>query len=379
MICNATVTTLFFISLASSSSATSSIVNPGSPKPEKRQANSPLPPPPEGPADLYAQLDKRGKGDDRLRSTVCSGKSLEDMYAKVIKKKRDVEEIPVDVVATGSAINCDASVPRRKLSLIEVSRASWSSHESVEIQKREQENSNHFPAETNPNFHNTKDDYMRVLRSTEVDVIITNLEVDHGYEAVDSSRKSKPIVRTNLNTNNDPNYEMLRPQYSRDPSHQAHPSTSTRNSETLPIYSQPFKHRQVSDASSEDPGYERVRLPKRIELDPDTDSEPNYESMPHEPNYASVCRPGDSDADPNYESVNHNDPNYESVKYMSMAQGEDPPYEQVNSYKGEINASGYEKVKKEKKLDPDYEKIDPNYASEQTNNGDTDDEQYVQV
>lgn len=379
-ICKASPTTLLFTSLASSSSATSSIVNPGSPKPEKRQANSPLPPPPEGPVDLYAQLDKRGKGDDRLRSSVCSGKSLEDMYAKVIKKKRDVEEIHTDAIAAGSAFNCDVSVPRRKLSLIEVSRASWSSHESVEIQKREQDNSQHFPAEINPNFHDVKDDYARVLRSTEVDIISSTVEVDHGYEAVDSSRKLKPIVPTTSNPSNAPDYEMLRPQYSRDPSHQIHSSAGTRNGEALPIYALPFKHRQVSDASSEDPGYERVRLPKRVELDPDTDSEPNYESMPHEPNYASVCRPGDSDADPNYESVNHNDPNYESVKYMSMAQGEDPPYEQVNSYKCEVNASGgYEKVEKEKTTDPDYEKIDPNCPSEQTNNGDTDDEQYVQV
>ncbi|XP_033226436.1 uncharacterized protein LOC117178957 isoform X2 [Belonocnema kinseyi] len=365
---------------ASSSSATSSIVNPGSPKPEKRQANSPLPPPPEGPADLYAQPDKRGKGDDRLRSSVCSGKSLEDMYAKVIKKKREVEEMHSDTAATGSAFNCDVSVPRRKLSLIEVSRASWSSHESVEIQKREQDNSHHFPAEINPNFQDAKDDYTRVLRSTEVDVSTSTVEVDHGYEAVDSSRKPTPIVAPASNPSNAPDYEMLRPQYSRDPSHQPHPSAGTRNGEALPIYALPFKHRQVSDASSEDPGYERVRLPKRVELDPDTDSEPNYESMPHEPNYASVCRPGDSDADPNYESVNHNDPNYESVKYMSMVQGEDPPYEQVNSYKCEVNASaGYQEVKKEKTMDPDYEKIDPNCPSEQTNNGDTDDEQYVQV
>lgn len=47
---------------ASSSSATSSVANPGSPKPEKRQANSPLPPPPENPMDMYAIIDKRNKG-----------------------------------------------------------------------------------------------------------------------------------------------------------------------------------------------------------------------------------------------------------------------------------------------------------------------------
>lgn len=84
--------------------------------------------------------------------------------------------------------------------------------------------------------------------------------------------------------------------------------------------------RQVSNASSEDPGYERVRVRRRVN-DFEQDSEPNYESMPHdsiEPNYASVCRPGESD----YETVTHGDPNYESVQYKK----EEPPYEQVNYF-----------------------------------------------
>lgn len=104
------------------------------------------------------------------------------------------------------------------------------------------------------------------------------------------------------------------------------------------------------------------------------DSEPNYESMPHdpEPSYASVDRPGDSDADPNYESVVHNDPNYESVKYMSVSRKEEPPYEQVASCKlssgyEKINRTvesgqnpDYEKIKSDSEQNPDYEKIEPN-------------------
>ena len=116
----------------------------------------------------------------------------------------------------------------------------------------------------------------------------------------------------------------------------------------------------MSNASSEDPGYERVHLRRRPtnneEIDDDTyDSEPNYESMPHEPSYASVgCRA--VDFEPNYESVNNGDPNYESVRYSSGAAHnlQEPPYE---------------------KLEPGYERI------RKGNNPptDTDDEQYVQV
>lgn len=57
---------------------------------------------------------------------------------------------------------------------------------------------------------------------------------------------------------------------------------------------------------------------------------------------------------------------------------EEPPYEQLNNLKPD----GYEKVRKrDQQKDPDYEKIDPNYSTlrETAINGDTDDEQYVQV
>ncbi|XP_032454368.1 uncharacterized protein LOC100118022 isoform X4 [Nasonia vitripennis] len=354
---------------ASSSSATSSVANPSSPKPEKRQANSPLPPPPENPMDMYAMIDKRNKSDDRTRASVSSGKSLEDMYAKVMKKKResvddDLTASPTSGLPVGFSLETSAAAAvissgsgaRRKLSLIEVSRASWSSHDSVEILKREPDT---------------------VVASVEhnngVEPFDDEFDLDHGYEAVaggGGKRLSAPSV--------DANYETLRPLNSA--------SSSSRNGidTQLPIYSMPFKHRQVSNASSEDPGYEKVRLCKRptsatsnIGLeDVDTDSEPNYESMPHdpiEPNYASVgaCRLGtsDSDADPNYESVSNGDPNYESVKYVSTGSAAavagtsmEPPYERL--------AAPY---------DPDYERIRRSGESHGAGANDTDDEQYVQV
>jgi len=70
-----------FLFVASSSSAASSVANLGSPKPEKRQANSPLPPPPAGSPDLYAAVDKKSTGP----TVSCN---LDEMYAKVMKKKK---------------------------------------------------------------------------------------------------------------------------------------------------------------------------------------------------------------------------------------------------------------------------------------------------
>ncbi|KAJ4444177.1 hypothetical protein ANN_05967 [Periplaneta americana] len=65
---------------ASSSSATSSVANLGSPKPEKRQANSPLPPPPAGSPDLYAAVDKKNPGTyswPKFGRNVCQGNEEE--------------------------------------------------------------------------------------------------------------------------------------------------------------------------------------------------------------------------------------------------------------------------------------------------------------
>lgn len=332
---------------------------------------------------MYASIDKKGKADDRSRPSLSVGKSLEDMYAKVMKKKREVEENDVHP-ASSNALHVDAAASK-KLSLIEISRASWCSHESVEIQKKELDSA-HYPTTTN--FHNESDNSSSRLPKIDVtdksSNALSHLKIDHGYEAVNSnSGKRNSAVRCATSANSsDLNYDRLRPQCSRENNHQAGGSMSARDCvDDYPVVS--YKHRQVSNASSEDPGYEKVRLRRRVELDQDTDSEPNYESMPHdtgEPNYASVCRPGDSDTDPNYESVSHDgDPNYESVKYMSVTQNEEPPYEQVNNFLTDSNADGYEKVRRKKTANADYERINPGNSLERISNGDTDDEQYVQV
>ncbi|XP_053981109.1 uncharacterized protein LOC128877643 isoform X1 [Hylaeus volcanicus] len=375
---------------ASSSSANSSIMNPGSPKPEKRQANSPLPPPPEVMTDMYASIEKRTKPEERTKLTLSNGKSLEDMYAKVMKKKKEGEEQSDAQISLHTAEVVTA--PSRKLSLVEINRTSWSSHESTEIQKKELDST--YYSVSNNSIGNTdlEPDIPKIGKivcdDVDADVSVSaspeaSKNKGHGYEALNSDiSKKNSLIRTSC----DPNYEVLRPQrlIANDTDYRTNnvvsATVSARNSTDLSTtYTIPLKHRQTSNASSEDPGYEKVRLRRRIETDLDTDSEPNYESMPHdsgEPNYASVCRPGDSDTDPNYESVNHGDPNYESVKYMSVARHEEPPYEQVNSFKSDQCLDGYEKVKKHL-FNADYERIQR--STEPISNGDTDDEQYVQV
>lgn len=402
---------------ASSSSATSSIINPGSPKPEKRQANSPLPPPPEGNApmaEMYASIEKKTKNEDRLKPTLSNGKSLEDMYAKVMKKKKDTEEQQGDACpahAVHGYVHCETLVVGavRKPSLVEGNRISWSSHDSAELQKRE---SDHQDAEvvTRSSLSSTSSSSSasRVENANAALFSIRN-DCDPNYEPLYAQQRGtqdNPVnhqpsklttapLRNNTDSAIVSSYTAISAVVtSAIPTATAAPTAAVDTATTTVVaaatvlassaspYGLPFKHRQVSNASSEDPGYEKVRLRKKSEMDQDTDSEPNYESMPHdpgEPNYASVCRPGDSDTDPNYESVNHGDPNYESVKYMSVARTEEPPYEQVAAYKADQDANGYEKVRKHASYDADYERIHQDHVAGPINNGDTDDEQYVQV
>ncbi|OAD57106.1 hypothetical protein WN48_02680 [Eufriesea mexicana] len=364
---------------ASSSSANSSIINPGSPKPEKRQANSPLPLPPEGTAEVYASIEKRAKNEDRLKLALSNGKSLEDMYAKVMKKKKDVEEQQNDThsISQGNLHSelFDVNSVQKPCLIESNNKVLLCSHDSMEIQKEEPDILN------DNNLHQSAEEsiksYCSTFRSSN-DTDPVHFQLDHGYETMESDfLKKHSMVRESC----DPNYQVLCPQQSPPPAPVSSSSSTSIFSSSLPSYSVPFKHRQISNASSEDPGYEKVRLKKRPEIDLDTDSEPNYESMPHdsgEPNYASVCRPVDSDTDPNYESVNHGDPNYETVKYMSVNCSEEPPYELMNTYKTEHNTNGYEKIKKHILFNVDYEQIHQNHSTDSIN-GDTDDEQYVQV
>lgn len=93
--------------LASSSSCTSSVGNIGSPKPEKRQANSPLPPTPKNLNQTSANLSKNSSveitkineietdtSSSAAKKKQSPSKDLEGMYAKVMKKNKNLSNLP---------------------------------------------------------------------------------------------------------------------------------------------------------------------------------------------------------------------------------------------------------------------------------------------
>lgn len=287
---------VFILSISASSS--SSIANLGSPKPEKRQANSPLPPPP-----TLCNFDFHA---DKIQSI----KNIDDLYAKVHKNKKDESDIAKKPAPDG--IQSTQTVPGINLF-------------------------GNKPLDSTPKDHNYE-----TLKKSDRQIS------DAGYEKIRGSEEPgyASINGPESITNSDPGYEVLKDRA---------PSESDPNYEEL-------KHRvsNASDCSGysrikeKDPndGYSVVnKKKKKIVSLPTFNTEdvlddPNYESMPSEtnsdPNYAAL-RSNGSESDPNYESVDKNDLNYESVKDL-----EDPPYERLDEdlSKTSSDVSGYEKVKR---------------------------------
>ncbi|XP_049835583.1 uncharacterized protein LOC126279127 isoform X2 [Schistocerca gregaria] len=324
---------------ASTSSATSSVINLGSPKPEKRQANSPLPPPP--------------VGSPELRYTVPVT-SLEEMYAKVMKKKHKSAsqvETPTELaghpqqsgdtsmLAEATAINeCITQIETISDSFGTVTTSKAVPEEEAsssdlcalpQVQTEIQNESavyEHLPKQGN--FKEQEPGYESVGPNSLV------MPYDPGYEVVHQVQRNPSDC--------DPNYEQLRPQRKTDP-HQY--NTDNREEGGM-------KHEYKGTDSGQKrtdlhTGFTSVNLPEMTL----TTDEPNYESMTsdtHEPNYAVVSGTSGGESDSAYEVVHQDDPNYESVNYFDVNSVE-PPYERLHNEEARDSdsetVSGYEKVK----------------------------------
>ncbi|PSN31885.1 hypothetical protein C0J52_19685 [Blattella germanica] len=340
---------------ASSSSATSSVANLGSPKPEKRQANSPLPPPPAaGSPELYAAVDK---------STVS--RNLEEMYAKVMKKKqREASE--------GSSSQGSPTQPE-----VDTVSASGSDPEFVpppEVVEPSYESLG-GPSSIDPGYEvvqrNTSDcdPNYEELRPQNVEA---SGKTDPGYEQVGATalpnyEELRPQARdlsdsdvTDLEgiQGIDPNYEQVKKyrqtQSSREESNKIEtefPGYEQVGAAALEVgYAKVNKNRGSVAQESVDiwanlGGYEHVRAQDKDNPNKESKQEHCNGDRPSssdgdtysgpEPDYASVNR---DNPEPNYESMS-SDANYESVNYF------DPPYERLhNETRDSDDTSNYEKV-----------------------------------
>ncbi|KAF5275872.1 hypothetical protein FQR65_LT04111 [Abscondita terminalis] len=281
--------------------SSSSVSNVGSPKPEKRQANSPLPPPPPLSNNLEIPSEK-----------VSTFKTVDDMYAKVHKSKKKTEK-DESIVHKEVVGMTQASVP----DLNEEQDESYSTSDPISTT-----DSNLYSEHNYETLRKSSDPRYEKLKPKEkecepgYDTIngpASILSSDPGYEALKQASEAS--------SEDDPNYEELRHRTSSF-SDSAGYSTignklSIHSNVELDGYSVVQKHGKKSiadDVKSKSSKYDGDHHDTSID-------EPNYESMPNEivpdHNYASL-NTGDCESDPNYESV----------KYLDQSL-EEPPYERL--------------------------------------------------
>ena len=300
----------FFATFTFLASSSSSVGLLGSPKPEKRQANSPLPPPP---------LSSSPDNLERLPI-----RSIDDMYAKVQKNRKISPKDDSDLhkLAERSSIRSNKRPSSNIVSSTFVEETNTVSKLPDESFTRKEHD-----YETLKKQHENIPQYER-LKGEEPGYASINgpdsfLSVDPGYEVLKQ--------QSGACSDSDPNYEELR--------HKPNNSDTLMTTDDVPGYSIINKQKKI------------VNRKVQEQYSAYNNEEPNYESMPSESpydhNYAAL-KSTDSESDPNYESVNHNDPNYESVKYMDLKDNE-PPYERLtedDSSQAENSSVASQKVKK---------------------------------
>ncbi|XP_069685461.1 uncharacterized protein [Periplaneta americana] len=280
---------------ASSSSATSSVANLGSPKPEKRQANSPLPPPPAGSPDLYAAVDKKNPG-------LTVGRNLEEMYAKVMKKKQRSAAPEADQNRQQGTSTLEPTDNVSHASVTSIDTAS--SHGSPEL--RSQQDADVISA--------CSSDHDSILGFSSV-----TSKVDPGYEMLHGSPSQQFLVPPDVV---EPSYESL-----------GGPS-SLGTSYHDPGYE--VVHRNPSDC---DPNYEELRPQPR-------DSQTTNSSI----NFTEHFSSNDTIASDTTRT------NSESGNEASGRSNIDPGYEQVRSATGK-DICGNSEVMPLDRLDPGYEQV----------------------
>ncbi|XP_030761921.1 uncharacterized protein LOC115886770 isoform X2 [Sitophilus oryzae] len=294
-------------------SSSSSIANIGSPKPEKRQANSPLPPPPTSSHDKLQALH-----------------NVDDLYAKVCKSRKD--DFSEDKLSDRGSLN-----ESFRNSLVSSSKSSKSS-------------------ETSKKEHNYE-----TLKKTRV-------SNDPGYEKIKGGGDCEPGYASingpdSLASSSDPGYEVLRGGQV--------PSEIDPNYEQLRHRSSNASDSGYSKVRDRNDGYSVINKKKKLEPFEVSDliDEPKYESMSDvlpAPPYQSAIRSADSDTDPNYESVmNHRppstDPNYETVKEPAKLEDDDediPGYQKIKATaSSESSNNSASKTTTEDDSEPPYERL----------------------
>lgn len=359
---------------ASSSSCTSSVGNIGSPKPEKRQANSPLPPTPKGQhqsrnstssiMEYHEGAKLKDSNNNSSKVKQSPSKDLEGMYAKVMKKNK-LSSVPSE---NSSPVLNRHEVNDVTVGIAEIQVKTGNEYETIDKKRNRTRNSETsdagyetIPADRNNNKeaakHPTATHYAQIGEKPKAKMSLFREDPpdDPKYETLKLDKKKVPTSAA-TDSDYDPNYEIVQSMSK---------NTSSSSSSTLVDdgYSQiAKKEKDVSDEESI-PGYTTIKKP-----------EPNYSSI-HDKLPVNSINDGDADSNiyssiptvvtpstdsnsselhldydlrtstsnslatlttvnNNYESLSNSEsttltePNYESMKYLT-----ENPYERLHNEK----------------------------------------------
>lgn len=360
---------------ASSSSCTSSVGIIGSPKPEKRQANSPLPPTPKGQhqsrnstsslMEYHEGAKIKDSNNNSSKVKQSPSKDLEGMYAKVMKKNK-LSSVPSE---NSSPVLSRHEPPVTEVHVEKVNEKEnkpGNEYETIDKKRNRARKSElsgggyeTIPADRNNNKDSTTDSpsatkspaQMNEAKSSKAKVSLFREQELQQLDSIDDPKyetlklDKKPATSGHAtDSDNDPNYEIVM-----NKNHQEKAKTSSSSSSTLVDdgYSQIEKKlRDLSDDESI-PGYSTIRkpedkLPVNSINDSDTDSniyssipviptvvtpstDSNSSELPIDDSRTSVTASSTSIATPNFNN------NYESLS-NSESTTLDEPSESYSKY-----------------------------------------------
>lgn len=341
---------------ASSSSCTSSVGIIGSPKPEKRQANSPLPPTPKSRNSTSsvmeyhegAKLKDSNNNSSKLKQS--PSKDLEGMYAKVMKKNK-LSSVPSE--------NSSPVLPRHdSLTADEtdsVVQPKTNQYETIDKRNRSRNISDAgyetIPADRNNNSKEpaveTATHYAQITeKSSKVKMSLFKKDEARSVSDAKYEKVEKKETGNATDSDQDPNYEIVISKNNR--------SSSSSSTLVDDGYTQ-IEKKKMSDVSDDEsiPGYSTIRKPEPDYSSIGAREKPPLHSITDVNIYSSIptiVTPSpdsisselfsttNSLATPttvnnnNYESLDTSEettleePNYESMKYLK-----ENPYEQLQN------------------------------------------------
>nr|XP_026485466.1 uncharacterized protein LOC113392997 [Vanessa tameamea] len=404
---------------ASMSSCSNSTGALGSPKPEKRQANSPLPPPPH-PSHAPPQRHQR----------ISSTGDLHFNHDKLRRSLNEKHQRNNSCVSSSDFYGCNYPVEKHRFSSGDLMRPLVARELNFDIDQKENPTDNFYNSIDGPGYsdyssaeannsinseqratespsRNVEEMYAKVMKKAKAKEELvwkskdpTNTETetkvlkyrsdDPGYETIDRKQSVNHGYETiarkeRKGSNQDPGYETVKDINKAGPPN--YPNNNLSKLNNLNVDSGPnsilssdagYEHISKTDAnaSDSDPNYEVLRnqppTPPYATIAPDYKVQPTYSTVNKRTgkyNNWSGNNNDDSTVEPNYESMTHepfyntgseSDSNYESVRPKdSSFESQDPNYESLR-----CKDPKYESVRsKDPKYDSVRSKKDPNYES----------------